>query len=395
MLSFEKALQRVLQHPFPLQIETVPLLQSVGRVLAQEVLADRDFPPFDRVTMDGIALQATVAQSGRTVFLVDGLAPAGSPALTLKSSDHCLEVMTGAVLPLGTDAVVPYEQCRLENGVATILTDTVVLRQNIHAKGIDCSAGEVLLTKGTTLTPAHVGTMATVGLSQVAVYKLPTVAICSTGDELVDIDQTPLSHQIRRSNAYMLAAALGQENIQANLFHLPDQPEAMARELAQIIDSHDVLLCSGAVSKGKFDYLPQVIEEMGLQKVFHAVTQKPGKPLLFGTLPGNKTIFGLPGNPVSTFVCYLLFFKPWLRASLQQSPTQLTAQLQEDVTFKPELTYHLPVNLSYQDGKVLASPVSTSGSGDLTSLLKATAFLTLPANKNNFATGEAYPVTLF
>ncbi|AKQ45628.1 hypothetical protein TH63_08150 [Rufibacter radiotolerans] len=395
MLSVEEALHQILQHPFPFQEEAVPLLQAVGRVLAQKVQADRDFPPFDRVTMDGIAIKASEIKADTRTFKVEGMVPAGSPAQILQNSHHCLEVMTGAVLPLGTDAVVPYEQCLLQEGIATVLAENVSSGQNIHRQGTDGKAGEVLLQKGTKIAPAHIGILASVGLAQVWVYRLPTVAICSTGDELVEVTENPLPHQVRRSNSYMLAAALGQENIQASLFHLPDQPEEMTKELKRITEEHEVLICSGAVSKGKFDFLPQVLAGLGMQKVFHAVAQKPGKPLLFGTMPDNKVIFGLPGNPVSTFVCYHLFFRPWLQASLQQSKELPTAQLTQDITFAPSLTYHVPVVLSYENGKMLATPVKTSGSGDLTSLLKATALLTLPPKKSFFPAGEAFPITLF
>ncbi|KAA3438229.1 molybdopterin molybdotransferase MoeA [Rufibacter hautae] len=394
MISVEEALQLVLQHKATLIIEEVDLWQSVGRVLAQEVVADRDFPPFDRVTMDGIAINAQTFAVGTKAFPIEQIQAAGAPQTTLQNPDHCIEIMTGAMLPANTDAVVPYEDCLLQDHTATVQAQQVVQGQNIHRQGSDKKAGEVLLSGGVQITPAIVGTLASVGLAKVKVYAMPKVAICSTGDELVEIQETPLPHQIRRSNAYMLAAALQQENIQASLHHLPDVPETMKASLEQIIAEHEVLLLSGAVSKGKFDFLPQVLEALGFTAVFHRIAQKPGKPMLFGTLPVNKVVFGLPGNPVSTFVCYQLFFRPWLRASLHLTPVTAFAQLALPISFRPALTYHLPVKLRNHEGLLQATPISNTGSGDLTSILEADGLLSLPPEPQTFPAGSAVPLTL-
>ncbi|MBC3541608.1 gephyrin-like molybdotransferase Glp [Rufibacter sediminis] len=395
MISVAQALQLVLQHKISPQTEEVELLQSLGRTLAQDVTADRDFPPFHRVTMDGIAVRASDFVAGIRAFPIEEIHAAGSPQKTLHHPGHCLEVMTGAVLPQGTDAVVPYEECTMHENVATVLAEKVRAGQNIHPQGSDKKAGEVLLTSGVKITPAILGTLASVGYAQVPVFQLPSVAICSTGDELVEVQQQPLPHQIRRSNAYMLAGALQQENIQASLFHLPDEPAIMQKRLAKILEAHDVLLLSGGVSKGKFDFLPQVLEELGFTPVFHKIAQKPGKPMLFGTLPEQKVVFGLPGNPVSTFVCYQLFFRPWLHASLHQDHQPASAQLTQTLTFKPALTYHVPVKLHQDQGILKATPIPTTGSGDLTSILEADGLLSLPPEQENFAAGEAFPLTLF
>lgn len=393
MISFEEAQRLVFQYRQNFGTEEVDLLQSLGRVLAQEITADRDFPPFDRVTMDGIAVRAQDFIAGTRTFPIEQVQAAGSPPVTLQNAHQCIEVMTGAVLPGSTDAVIPYEQCEINDAIATVRAEQVNTKQNIHVQGADGKAGDILLSPGIRITPAMVSTLATVGCARVIVHKLPRVAICSTGDELVEITCPPLSHQIRRSNVYMLAAALQQENMQPTLFHLPDVPGIMKKELASILAQHDVLLFSGAVSKGKFDFLPQVLKEVGLQLIFHKVAQKPGKPILFGTLPEGKTIFGLPGNPVSTFVCYQLFFKPWLQATLQLPQQKQTAQLAQQLVFTPALTYHLPVSITQENGILKAIPVDTSGSGDLTSLLKADALLSLPSAQQQFEAAQVFPLT--
>ncbi|RNI30586.1 molybdopterin molybdotransferase MoeA [Rufibacter latericius] len=394
MISVEEALPLVLQHTLVLQTEVAPLLQSVGRVLAQDVTADRDFPPFDRVTMDGIALRSETFASGTRSFPIEQIQPAGAPQTILQQAKNCIEVMTGAMLPKETDAVVRYEDCTLQDGVAVVEIDQILPGQNIHRQGSDKKAGEVLLAAGVKITPAIVGTLASVGLAKVKVYQLPRIAICSTGDELVEIGQTPLPHQIRRSNAYMLAAALLQESIKPTLFHLPDEPAQMLQILGSLLAEHEVLILSGAVSKGKFDYLPQVLEELGLKPLFHKVAQKPGKPMLFGTFPGPKVVFGLPGNPISTFVCFHFFFRPWLHASLGLKAEERTAQLTQCITFKPALTYHVPVKLQVEQGTLKATPIPSTGSGDLTSILEADGLLSLPAKKGVFLPGESFPLIL-
>ncbi|MGV3539021.1 MAG: gephyrin-like molybdotransferase Glp [Rufibacter sp.] len=394
MLSFEDARETICSYSQSYGIETLGILYSVGRVLAQEVRADRDLPPFDRATMDGIALNTEEVDAGTRLFTIAGVLAAGSPQATLPQPNRCLEIMTGAVLPRGANAVVPYEQCALENNRASILASQVKPGQNIHRQGSDGKAGQLLLSPGTMITPAIIGLLASVGLVRVQVAQLPKVVVCSTGDELVEISQTPLPHQIRRSNAYMLAAALRQEHLTPSVAHLPDDQSAMKGMLKSLLQEHEVILLSGAVSKGKFDFLPQVLRELGMTIVLHSVAQKPGKPLLFGVFPDGRKVFGLPGNPVSTFTCYHLFFKPWLHASLGLPPLpDLSAPLAKEVVFKPSLTYHLPVTFTYEEGLVKAQPIASTGSGDLTSLLKAQALLSLPAQREVFAAGDSFPYT--
>lgn len=394
MIPVHQALDHVLKHRLLPVTETVDLLQCLGRVLAQQVIADRDFPPFNRITMDGIAVNTQSVAVGNKVFPIEKIQAAGYPKQRLEQINHCIEVMTGAILPENTDAVIPYEQCKIENGTAKIEAGNVPVHQFIHLRGVDSKAGMALLEKGERITPAMTGIMASVGISNVRVYQLPSVAICSTGDELVEITQQPETHQVRRSNIYALAAALQYEGIQANLFHLPDDKKVMTDSLPAIFHKHEVVLFSGAVSKGRYDYLPEVLNTLGMQTVFHRVAQKPGKPLLFGIFPDNKVVFGLPGNPVSAFICYHLFCKPWLYQAMHTILPTFTARLTGEVKVKPSLTSHLLVQLRNEDGLMLATPCSTSGSGDLTSMLKADAIITLPSGRETFYAGESFPIAV-
>ena len=393
MITVAQALEHVYAHQKDFGVESVGLLQARGRVLATEVVADRDFPPFHRVMMDGIAISAKAFEEGRRTFRIGQVQPAGHAPQPLEDATACVEVMTGSCLPPGTDLIIPYEDCTVTEGVATVHPGSVRQRQHIHLQAADGSTGDVLLSAGTRITAAMIGTMATVGMDKVTVRRLPRTAVCSTGDELVPITAQPLPHQIRRSNSYMLAAALAEAGIAADLFHLPDDRVTMHRQLAGMLGQYDVILFSGAVSKGKYDFLPAVLEDLGMRKVFHRVAQKPGKPLLFGTFREGPVVFGLPGNPVSTMVCYKIFFQPWLQACLQCKGEVYEAQLTDEVEFSPALSYHLLVRLQTVRGVLLATPCSRGNSGDMPALQRADAILSLPPDRSIFSPGEDYPLS--
>jgi molybdopterin molybdotransferase len=395
MISVNQALQLIAEQAKRFPIEEVDLLQSTGRILAQAVLADRDFPPFDRATMDGIAIGSRAFGQDVRQFQITDIQAAGHPQKQLTNRGNCIEIMTGAMLPIGADVVIRYEDLTIADGVAQVNIDEVTPYQNVHLQGTDKKAGDLLVAAGVKITPAIIAIMASVGMSTVPVYRSPRVAVCSTGDELVAVTEQPLAHQIRQSNSYMLLAGLQQEGITANKYHLPDDPEAMAQQMAGMIEQYDVLLFSGAVSKGKFDYLPQVLQQLGMQTIFHSIAQKPGKPLLFGKVENKALVFGFPGNPVSTWVCFQLYFKAWLYGSLGMEVPVVKAALSKAVTFKPALTHHVLVKLINRDGQLLAEPVDTSTSGDMVNLMQAKGFLSLPAEETSFAEGKIFEVQLF
>jgi molybdopterin molybdotransferase len=390
MISVQKALELILERSLPQKNEEVDLLDALGRVLAEPVKADRDAPPFHRVTMDGIAIHSS-APAKNPSFKIENIQPAGKAQLNLSDRKNCIEVMTGAILPNNTDCVIPYEQIKIADGVAFLQSKEHEPYQNVHLRGTDAQKGDIILTKGQNITPAIIGALASVGVSRVKVRKLPKIAICSTGDELVDLDQEPEIHQIRKSNAYMLQAALLDLGITPELLHLRDDKEEMIKEMATLVKNFDVLLFSGAVSKGKYDYLPMVLQELGMNKIVHGVAQRPGKPFLFGTF-SHSIVFGFPGNPASTFVCFHTYFKPWLRKHLNLPGRTCTAVLDEEILFKKPLTYHLLANISIKEGSLVASPVKSSGSGDLVHLALADAVISLPPEREIFHAGEIFPI---
>ncbi len=392
MITSEKALEIILTQTEDLGVEIIDFKDSLGRILKEEIVADRDFPPFNRASMDGIAITADPFNNGAREFPIEGIQAAGSPQLTLKDPNNCIEVMTGAMAPINSEVVIPYELVEIKNGVAKVNTNDIKYFQNIHRKGLDRKKEDILIQKNTIISAAEIGVLATVGKTTVQVAKNPKVMLISTGDELVEIDQTPADYQIRRSNIHTLVAILDRIGIKADTIHIADDKPLLKQKIETIINDYDVLLFSGAVSKGKFDYLPEVLDELGVEKLFHKVRQRPGKPFWFGK-KNHKTVFAFPGNPVSTFVSCMKYFYPWFQKSIGVDyENKNFAILAKDFNFKPDLTYFLQVKLENKNGQLLAYPVAGHGSGDLANLVDNDAFIELPTGKQFFSKGEVFPM---
>src|SRR5688572_687879 len=325
MVSVTEASDIIFSNLYTPKVETVPLQAAVNRVLGEKITADRDFPPFDRVSMDGIAIQFQKFKSGQKDFPLEFTQAAGYPQKKLQGPDNCVEVMTGAVLPEATDTVIRYEDLDIKENVAHILSETIEEHQNVSGKGIDCKQGEVLLEPGIFLSPSEVALLASVGKVAVQVFSLPRTAIISSGDELVDVREIPLPHQIRRSNTYAIEAGMQPLKWNAKHFHFPDDKSVLLKSLETILNDNDLLILSGGVSKGKFDFIPKVFEELGVKKLFHHVNQRPRKPFWFGASTEGKTVFALPGNPVSTYMCFYRYIRPWILKSVKVKVPDLTA----------------------------------------------------------------------
>jgi molybdopterin molybdotransferase len=369
--------------------------EALGHVLSETVRADRDAPPFDRVTMDGIAIHFTSFSEGRRSFRIESMQAAGEPQKTLSNSTNAIEVMTGAILPAGTDTVIRYEDLKIENSVAIIMTEAVTRHQSVHRKGVDARQNENLIDSGILLTPAEIAVLASVGMSNVDVKSFPRAAIISSGDELVEINATPALHQIRRSNTYAIESAMRDMNWMATQVHLPDNRSVLEDSLTTLVAENDVLILSGGVSQGKFDFIPGVLEEIGVRKLFHQVSQRPGKPFWFGRSLKGTVVFALPGNPVSTFMCFYRYVRPWILKSLGIPEDNRDAILSSDFTFQPPLTYFLQVNVKNESGRLVAYPLAGGGSGDFINLRKVTGFLELQAERTDFKAGESFPYIPF
>ncbi len=395
MIDAQNALDIILDTTIDLGTEQVKLMDAVGRVIGEDVYADRPFPPFDRVCMDGIAIDSQAYLKGISTYEVEGIGTAGAPQMTLKNPVNCIEIMTGAPLPNGTDTVVRYEDT-IRNGNAISITTQIKPKANIHYCGQDISKGQKVIPKGHLLKAIDINVLASVGIDTPLVYAQPKVAVVSTGKELVPISSKPLPHQIRRSNVQMLLSKLTQLRIPNKGYHVGDDKELIKKTISEILESHDVLMFSGGVSKGKFDFVPDALEELGIQKIFHRVAQRPGKPFWFGKIE-NKIVFAFPGNPVSTLACFTRYFLPWWHQNTHRPPLQkMYVKLKEDVHFKPDLTYFAQANIHYlSDGTLTAMVDHGHGSGDMISPTTKDGFVVLPRGKNIYKEGESYEFLKF
>jgi molybdopterin molybdotransferase len=404
VLDFDQALAMVLQHATGLPLppsESLPLLQCGSRILAEPVLADRDQPPFHRSTRDGFALHASDTHG---LLKVVGLVRAGeqwqgSP-LELNAA---IEIMTGAPIPEGADAVVMIEHIERNADSIRLLTGrTIRSGENIVPQGSEALAGQTVLPPGTPIEGAEIALAASCGYSELQVFRKPKVAIVATGDELVDLAATPAPQQIRNSNSYGLAELIrhaGGEPIQ-----LPIAPDRRP-ELEQAIRAArqcNLMLLSGGVSMGKYDLVEEVLQALGAEFFFTGVKMQPGKPLVFGRLPAENSLpaqffFGLPGNPVSTQVTFHCFVEPMLRAMSGagiQDPRFLQATLAEDVAGKTGLMRILPARLASDRIRPEVRLVAWQGSGDLAANARANCYAVLPPDKEHFAAGDVITILL-
>ncbi|MBU2945599.1 molybdopterin molybdotransferase MoeA [Zobellia uliginosa] len=393
MIVFEDAFEQVLQHTLDLGDETVVLSKSTGRILSEDIKADRDFPPFNRSTKDGIVIAFSAIEKRITRFKIEGILSAGMPQQSLSTDTNCFEIMTGAVLPEQADTIVMYEQTEIKDGWATI-TSTPNKGQNIHRQGSDEQKGAILLKKGTSITAAVIGVLASVGKKEVSVKKLPKICVVSTGNELVEIHQIPLPHQIRKSNSLSLAAALEKIKITPKPLHIADDKDVIEKELEKAFLEFDVMMLSGGVSKGKFDFIPDALANLGIKKIFHRVAQRPGKPFWFGIQKEQqKVVFSFPGNPVSTFANYHVYFLPWLKKSLGQEVEKQSVILGEAIQPHPSLTLFVQVSTQWQQGKLIAKTIKGNGSGDLVSLALADGFIRVPQGNDKIVQGAVFEYT--
>ncbi|WP_405236588.1 molybdopterin molybdotransferase MoeA [Lentisalinibacter orientalis] len=391
MITVGEAWQRIEDALPDYGVEDIAVEEAAGRVLRSSVCAERDQPPFDRVMMDGIALRHTGARHLR----VQATQHAGDPPLELADDTACIEIMTGAALPSGADTVIPVERVRITDGTAELEEGyEPEPGQFIHRRGSDHVAGTGLLEPGCVLGAPEVAVLAAQGLATVGVGRRPPAAVVSTGNELVSAGAPVAAHEIRLSNGpAILSSLLRHGHAGSRHVHLRDEPQLMRERLAALLDEYPLLLLSGGVSKGKADYVPGILAELGVEVIFHRVSQRPGKPMWFGAR-GGTLVFALPGNPVSALVCFRRYVLPaLLRGAGHTGPTVETAVLGADYAFRPPLTCFLPVRAETDaDGSLVAMPAPTNTSGDFTALAGTTGFVELDRDRERFAAGT--PVIL-
>lgn len=404
-LSFSEARQTVEQYAVtlsPTQPEMLSLLEAVGLVLAEDLLADRDFPPFPRSTRDGFAVRAADASVHpvrlRCVGEIKAGAAAEQSAIRVAAGETA-EIMTGAPVPAGADAVVMVEYAERNRGAVTVHR-SVRAGENIVPAGSEARQGSIMISRGTRVNHASVAIAAAVGHAEIAAYRRPRVAVLATGDELVDINLSPGPNEIRNSNSYSLAAQVYAAGGDPLILPMaPDSADELALLLRKGLES-DLLLISGGVSMGKYDLVEQVLASFDARFLFTGVRIQPGKPVVFGevVLRGRTVpFFGLPGNPVSTMVTFQLFARPVLDALSGSTPQPLPfarASLKAEFTTKTGLTRFLPAKLGGTHERPEVELVPWQGSGDLMAVAASNCYIVVPPDRERFAAGEIVTVLL-
>ena len=396
MLTFQDARQLVIMqsqgHASPRPTQDLPVSDALGYVLAQEIHTDREYPPFNRATRDGYAVRTSEASQGAALQCTGEIKAGDNVCLPLMSGT-CVQIMTGAAVPSGADAVVMIEFTRRSNDIVTFDRPTQS-GQNIVPRGSEAHAGDLALSSGLRLGYAELAVAAQVGAFTVRCHKKPRVAILSTGDEVVPVTETPGPFHIRNSNSISLAAQVqlaGGEPVP--LQNALDRVDDLAAKIEQGL-REDVLVLSGGVSMGKYDLVESVLKGMGAEFFFDAVAMRPGKPTIFGRC-GNTWVFGLPGNPVSTMVTFQLFALPALDILSGAAPRPLAlleATLAEPLKEKAGLTHFLPARLDWRASAPYVRALPWHGSGDISTLTCANCFLVVPADRPDIAAGEKVSV---
>jgi molybdopterin molybdotransferase len=384
MISCDDALRIVLEVVAPLGVERVPLLDALNRVLAEEIRSSRDIPGFDNSAMDGYAVRAadiaTASEAHPVRLSVVETVPAGRMPEHQVGPGECARTMTGAPIASGADAIVQVERTRGDGSIVEILAPAEASAY-VRPRGEDLRAGESVLSPGKMLSPADVGMLASLSRSMVGVYRRPRVAIVATGDELIDIDQQPTGAQVVNSSAYALAGAVREAGGEAAILRVARDTKDQVRERLEEAMAFDVVLSTGGVSVGQFDFVKGVLDDLGMRTLFHGVAQKPGRPLKFG-LVGARPVFGLPGNPVSTLVCFYLYVGPALRRMAGRGEVGLarvSARCAADIKLANSLTEFVRVRLERRDDEYLVAPTGNQGSGILSSLSRADGLLIGPS----------------
>ncbi|MGD0120040.1 MAG: gephyrin-like molybdotransferase Glp [Candidatus Binatus sp.] len=399
MISADQALQVVLENVAPLGVERITILDALGRVLAENISSSRDIPGFDNSAMDGYAVRAAdvanASEANPVKLRVVETAGAGQMPSRRVGAGETVRTMTGAPIADGADAIIQVERTRGSGDVVEFLAPAEV-RGFIRPRGEDLRQGELVMSPGKTLTPADLGMLASVNRAMVEVIRRPRVAIVATGDELVDVDQAPVGAQVVNSSAYALAGAVREAGAEAVILKVARDVAGEIRDRLAEAMTFDAVLSTGGVSVGQFDHVKGALDELGMRQLFHGVAQKPGRPLKFGTV-GYRPIFGLPGNPVSTLVCFYLYARPALlkmSGHRRVGLPRINARCAVDIRTSKDLTEFVRVKLDRDGDSWRATPTGNQGSGILSSLSRADGLLIGPSTETILKAGAQATVLL-
>ncbi len=374
-------------------ISEVSIEEATGLFLAEDIFANRNQPPFDRSMMDGIAISHSSFSQKK--FQRESIARAGFERLTLENKTHCIEVMTGAPIPVGCDCVIPYEEVVGSGESFSFLSKdyTPKLGQFIHCEGIDYLKGDKLLEKGASINSTIISLLSSIGRETVKILELKNIAVISTGDELIDGGNEVLDHQIYKSNPHAIRAEILSffPRATVDLFHFNDDEKEVLEGLTSILSSYKIIVISGGVSKGKYDFIPESLKSLGVSEVFHHVRQRPGKPLWFGVGESEQVIFGLPGNPVSSLVNTRRHIIPLLEKFVDKRlKTSFEVKASSDWEIGSNFTHFIPVSLSICEGTIFAAPSIGNNSGDFSKLVFSSGFIEIPPNEGRIVENQIY-----
>lgn len=388
MITVQEAIEKINALARSFGEESIPLEKTLGRVIAEDIYSDRDYPPFNRASMDGIAIRAEDFQDRQIRdFEIAGEVFAGSSFEGKISEGSCVKIMTGAPVPEDCDVVVRVEDTIVTGEKVRIITDTVKPRQNIALKGEDIQKGVLFINRGIVISPAEISSLAVVGKNEVKVFRRPSVAIVSTGNEIVHVGEEVSSYQIRDSNAYAIEAFFGKQGIPVSLKKLVrDNQDDLEKALKEALQ-YDIVVTSGGVSMGEADFLPNVFDKLGVKRIFHKVQVKPGKPIWVGE-KGNSVVFGLPGNPVSVQVACKIFVEAFLRKSLNRKEClSVKLPISEERKKKTKFDEFFPCTIDSAN-ITFVKAVGFNGSGDITATLGSHGIALHPAESGDLNPGE-------
>lgn len=394
MLTYKQAQQTVTSLSRSFGKESVALDDADGRILAEDVSADRDYPPFNRATMDGYAISINDWEGGTRQFKVQQIIYAGQTGDNDLQPGTCYKIMTGAPVPLSANSVIRREDAEQVDDVVTFSLEAIKFYQNIARQGEDIKVGEAILKTNTICTPAVTSLLATLGKSKVQVQSLPKVALFTTGDEVVDASAEIKPNQIRNSNQYLLKSLLKKWLIKPQVCsHIIDDKEHLKTALGNVLD-FDIIITCGGVSAGDADYLPEVLEELGVEKLFHKLSIRPGKPIWCGQLPNGGLVFALPGNPFSCMVTFKLFIESYLSVCFGLGMPKLL-QLPFGGKRKRNSGFDefFPVKISGQLSVLI--PIQINTSGDIRLGLNADALAFHPVDVDELGDGDLVDCVLF
>lgn len=401
MISVHEAKKIIIDSAKPIGYVKLPMLESTGSVLAENIISDLELPPFDNSAMDGFSLRSsdtnTASNAAPVKLRLIGESIAGRPFKGTVKKGEAVRIMTGAMVPKGADTVVMQEETE-ESGYFVKISRQIARGEHIRKKGEDIKKGKLALKKGTSLDFQHMSILSALGKVSLKVYRPPCVSVIATGSELVESDQRLTKGKVRNSNTPVILSLLKKSGIEArDLGIVRDVKNDLIERLTQAVAVSDLIIISGGVSVGKYDLVKDTLAEKGFKTLFWKVNMKPGKPLLFGTI-GKGLIFGIPGNPVSCAVCMIEFVIPAIRKLMKKPHPfshRISAVLKKPISKKDNRTHYITALLECTSQGAFVSPTTTQGSGMLTSLAGANSFIVLQDSSRNISAGKEVEVILF